>query len=156
MGIYSGKKFKLSPTAVVTPTTQANKYITARWEYFTDFGKDTSANYGEYLVDRYIKQFKLTFEVTKKNLENFSIPIWALEDVITFISLVISVDPDVLEADSTSKAKELLMLAERYMIIRDAENNCIIPTKDFIKAAVEELTDKYYDDINKIVDIFDK
>ena len=151
MCIYSGKKFKLSPTAVVTPITQANKYIVARWEYFTDFGKDISASYGVYLVDRYIKQFRLTFEVTKKNLENFSTPIWTLEDIITYISLVISVDPYVLGNDSTSKAKELLMLAEKYMIIREAENNCIIPTKYFIKAAVEEIADNYADKLRELI-----
>lgn len=151
MGMYSGKKFKLSPTDMVTPITQANKYIVARWEYFTDFGKDTSAIYGEYLVDRYIKQFKLTFKVIKKNLENFTIPIWALDDIITYISLVVSVNPDVLGNDSTSKAKELLMLADKYMIIRDAENNCIIPTKDFIKAAVEEVTDNHADELRELI-----
>ena len=149
--MYSGKKFKLSPTAIATPITQANKYIVARWEYFTDFGKDTSANYREYLVDRYIKQFSLTFEVTKKNLENFSVPIWALEDIITYISLVVSVDLDVFGNDNTSNAKELLTLAKRYMIIRDAENNCIIPTKDFIKAAVEEVTDNYADELRELI-----
>lgn len=149
--MYSGKKFKLSPTAIVTPTTQANKYIVARWEYFTDFAKETSANFGEYLVDRYIKQFRLTFEVIKKNLENFSIPIWALDDIITFISLVVSVDPDVLGNDAKSKAKELLALAKKYMIIHDAENNCIIPTKDFIKAAVEEITDNHADMLKELI-----
>lgn len=151
MGMYSGKKFKLSPTAIATPSTQANKYIVARWDYFTDFAKSTSVNFSEYLVDRYIKHFKLTFEVIKKNLKNFTIPIWALDDIITFISLVISVDPDVLEDDFMSKAKELLALAKRYMIIRDTENNCIIPTKDFIRAAVEEVADKYADKLRELI-----
>lgn len=151
MSIYSGKKFKLSPTAVVTPITQANKYITARWEYFTDFAKENSSSFGEYLVDRYIKQFKLTFEAIKKNLENFTIPIWALDDIITFISLVVSVGSDVLGDGATRKAKELLALAKKYMIIRDTENNCIIPTKDFIKAAVEEVTDNYADMLRELI-----
>ena len=64
---------------------------------------------------------------------------------------MISVDPDVLGNDSTSKAKELLMLAEKYMIIREAENNCIIPTKDFIKAAVEEIADNYADKLRELI-----
>ena len=148
--MYSGKKFKLSPTAITTPSTQA-KYIIARWEYFTDLAKDISAVFGEYLVDRYIKQFKLTFEVIKKNLENFTIPIWALDDIITFISLVVSVGSDVLGDGAKSNAKELLALAKKYMIIRDTENNCIISTKDFIKAAVEEATDNYADELRELI-----
>ena len=37
------------------------------------------------------------------------------------------------------------------MIIRDAENNCIISTKDFIKAAVEEIADNYADKLRELI-----
>lgn len=49
-------------------------------------------------------------------------------------------------------AKELINLMDQCVMIRDTKDNTQVPTKDYIKEAVKELTDKYYDYINEIVD----
>lgn len=153
-----GKSFRLFPINVVDPSIP---YATVIWNYSTKYDDCKTASFGKYLFDLFIKQGKWTVRTAKENIKTFSSPSMTLTDVILFTSFAVCVKPYVFKhykiEDPIGMAKELIDLMEQHVVIRDVLTGAPMLTKKYIKAAVKELTDKYYDYINEIVDReFDK
>lgn len=153
MSKYSGKAFELLPTAAVTKPLKP-KYPghsdQLSWEQFVSFEYNNFYALN-YLITIY-KECSTGVEDTKKRLKRFILPTFTLRHILIFIVLVICADPDKLKSTDMSTAKELLKLVDKYMIVHDIEDDIQIPTKDFIKEAAEEISNKYADDIREIVD----
>lgn len=149
----NGKSFELFPININNPSIPSDTVV---WNYSTKFKGCTTAAFGKYLFSIFIKQGKQLVETTKENIKTFYRPAAALNDIIIFTSLAVCVKPKVFESykieDPVGMVKELIKLIDYYMIIRDVITSVQMPTKEYIKAAVKELTDKYYDYINEIVD----
>ena len=153
-----GKSFRLLPINVVDPSIP---YATVIWNYSTKYDGCKTASFGKHLFNLFIKYSKQLVKETIVNIKTFTSPSMSLTDVIVFTSFAVCVKPYVFEhyevEDPIGMAKELINLMDQHVVIRDATTGSPILVKKYIKEAVKELTDKYYDYINEIVDReFDK
>lgn len=153
-----GKSFELFPINIADPSIP---YVTVIWNYSTKYDNCKTISFGKYLFAVFIKQGKMAVKNIKENIETFTSPSMTLNDVIVFTSFAVCVKPYVFEhyniEDPIGMAKELIDLMDQHVVIRDVLTGAPMLTKKYIKEAVKELTDKYYDYINEIVDReFDK
>lgn len=149
----NGKLFRLLLINVVDPSIP---YVIVKWNYSTKYDGCQTAAFGNYLFSVFIKQGKQCVKNIKENIKTFTSPSMTLNDVIIFTSFAVCVKSYVFEhyniEDPIGMAKELISLMDQHMVIRDVITDSPILIKKYIKEAVKELTDKYYDYINEIVD----